>query len=59
MTDRTTKLSDLEVEDLLHKLVFELEGKEGQTAVGDAALQACRLILLNMLAALIVRDKGR
>ena len=59
MTDHSTKLSDVEVEDLLHKLVFELEGKEGQTAVGDAALQACRLILVNMLAAIIVRDKGR
>jgi hypothetical protein len=59
VTEPPQKLDDDAVQDLLHRLVFELEGKEGLTHVGDSALRACRVVLVNMLAAVIVSNEGK
>jgi hypothetical protein len=51
MADET--LSDDEVADLLHRMVFQLSQLSGQTTRGDTALKASRAALLLYLAALI------
>lgn len=46
-------LSDDEVADLLHRIVFDLQAVTGATTRGDTAIQAARAALLMFLAALI------
>jgi hypothetical protein len=46
-------LSDDEIADLLHRMVFQLSALTGATTRGDAALKASRGALLIYLAALI------
>jgi hypothetical protein len=46
-------LTDNDVADLLHRMVFQLSQLSGQTTRGDTALKASRGALLLYLAALI------
>jgi hypothetical protein len=46
-------LSDDDVADMLHRIVFDLTNVAGATTRGDTALQASRAAVLMFLAALI------
>lgn len=50
---KTEPLSDLEVQDRLHRMAFELEHLKGQTTPGETALRAAHRALMLFLAALI------
>lgn len=58
MTDQAKPLTDEEVQDLLHRLAFELIGVSGETARGDTAIKAARVTLINLVAALILANEG-
>lgn len=46
-------LSDLEVQDELHRMAFDLQFMRGETVRGDTALKAAHGALLLLMAALI------
>lgn len=46
-------LSDLEVQDVLHRMVFDLQAMRGETVDGDFALKTGRAALLCLMGALI------
>ncbi|MGQ3299650.1 hypothetical protein [Reyranella sp.] len=46
-------LSDLEVQDVLHRMVFDLQSLSGETTDGDFALKTARAALLCLMSALI------
>ncbi len=50
-------LSDWEVQDVLYRMVFELQSLTGQTTRGDTALKASHRVLLNFVAALIAANE--
>lgn len=53
-------LSDDEVADFLHRIVFDLDGMTGKTTAGDTALKTSRAALLVILAGLIsLNERGR
>lgn len=52
-------LSDEEVQDVLHRMSFELGEKKGATVAGDTALKTAKAALLKLLAGLIrLNDNG-
>lgn len=53
MADEKPALSDDEVADLLHRMVFDLAAVRGMTIRGDTALKTSRAAVLLYLAALI------
>lgn len=46
-------LSDLEVQDILHRAAFDLQGLRGETVRGHTALKTAHAALISLLAALI------
>lgn len=54
---KTVPLSDVEVQDRLHAMAFELEALSGETTPGDTALKAAHRALMLFLAALIAANE--
>jgi len=54
---KTAPLSDMEVQDVLHRMAFELEPLTGQTTRGDTALKASHRCLMLFMAALIAANE--
>jgi hypothetical protein len=50
-------LTDLEVQDELHRVVFILQDLTGATTVGDTALKTARAACLTLLASVIVANE--
>lgn len=46
-------LSDFEVQDVLHRMAFDLQSMTGETVRGDTALKTANRVLLGLTGALI------
>lgn len=57
MSDKSRKLDDYEVQDILHRMAFDLVGLRGNTARGDTAIKAARVLLINLVAALALANE--
>lgn len=57
MSDKTRKLDDDEVQDVLHRMAFDLVGLRGNTVRGDTAIKAARVVLINLVAALALANE--
>jgi hypothetical protein len=53
---KTEPLSDWEVQDVLHRMAFDLQSLKGQTTRGDTALRAANRSLMLFIAALIAAN---
>lgn len=49
-------LSDWEVQDVLHRMAFDLQSLKGQTRRGETALRAANRALMLFIAALIAAN---
>lgn len=56
---KTEPLNDWEVQDVLHRMSFELQSLKGQTTRGETALRASHKVLLNFTAALILANEPK
>lgn len=56
---KTEPLFDIEIQDVLHRMAFELEPLTGQTTRGDTALKTAHRALISLMAALILANEPK